>query len=884
MLIQRMETRVTYDIKKNDGEQVTCRKYNIRCVLCPNRSSVTDTQTTDPLQRITYHKLPANKERRDRWLEFCGHTNESFAALGSSQGLCSNHFEAECFERDLRSELLDGIKRMLLKKDAIPTIRTNGQQLTRTHDQQPTDDVERSRRKAEVEKLLNGEMPAVIPIVNPFQKHLCEERPKAKRKAPPLGTANDTSGPELIRVLSPLSETEMLQRIAQLERINNEQSKLIEQLQQTIDHKTDAINLAKAEMVNIAISLQEIKDNENKHVTTRLTYLLSERFSEGQLAAIAASSVANTSAAASTEVPWTIEDLAKALELRCINQEAFRYVLHHLRYPLPGAPQIERWMHSMYLETGVNKTAFRLLKLPAASLTRKELICSLNIWHTATPVHYDYDRKRDQVFGPNAQLHCIAVQGVYSDWMQLVHVDFDHNYNKPLLEEIIATLHQLGFRVVAITTNCNRQMATVWNVLGVCHEQHFIRHPITGEPVYMFVCPDGMLNAIHRILVDDGFAMQQNNVMITKDNILLTFARLMESVDPRIVGTLLINQRHINSENLDDSSNLSRKLISHSTSKALKILASEGGDDDTLSTLGTLFDIFIDWYELCTASSSASLKDKQQQASSITRLPYGTCEDEQNIILDAMFDVMENFSCTNEDNNFLPEAVLISINSMRKLLGDLRRDYPGQVRYVPMQRLGSAAVRGIISLSNALTNASGMRTRNEVLAHLCHSVLSDIPGSHVSNRLLQLGQLAMDISPDDLLRPDEPSDPDVRGVTEQNACSSLTNLIAARLGHKYEYLGERIVEIDRTNDQYAVKQGSEKLVPSELWSEQATILESYMADMVKERTPALVESLVNHIHTQHPRMGRELVEIYAMKRIAIKMQTLNSGLTALSNE
>ncbi|KFB51225.1 hypothetical protein ZHAS_00019491 [Anopheles sinensis] len=868
------------------------RWRNVRaCMVCQNRSSVTDKQPVDPLQRITYHRLTMNVERRDRWLEFCGITKDSCASL-NHKFICSDHFEAECFERDLRSELLDGIKRMVLKKDAIPTIRSKEQQqLPRNHGSEPKDDeAERNRRKAEVEILLSGDTANETPIVNPFRKHVCKERPSAKRQASPL-LSNYPDGSKLPRVLGPSSETDLLQRIMQLEQVTNEQSKLIEQLQRTIDQKTEKINFAKAEMVNIAIALQDMKDHENRHVSDRVAQLLSGRFSEGQLAAITTDATGT-----SQQSFWTDDDLMKALELRGISEEAFRYVVQRLNYPLPDAAQIERWIHSVYLETGSNRKAFRLLELHAASLSRQKLICTLNISCTDSPVRYHYDVARDQIIGPDAQLHCITVQGIFSDWIQLVHVDFDINYSQQLVAEMLSKLHRIGYHVVAITTACDRYAASMWTELGACYDQHLIRHPVTSDNVYVYVCPDSTLNAIHRILLTDGFMMQQTNVMITKDNVLITLARLMESVHMRTGRTLTIDQRHLDSENLDNPFDtcLSRQLISHETSSALKMLAHDSGDDDTLATLGTLFEIFTDWYELCTSAAHASWKDQQQQQPpSITCLPYGSNEDEQNIILDAMYDVMENFRCTTADNNFLREGVLMSINSMRRLLADLRRDYPGRISSIPMERLGSSPVRAaMVNLRCALRNATagtGLLTGNEVLVHLCNSILNDGQHSHISNRMLQLNGLPMIPLTESVRSKDERNELDVRGITEQNVCSYLTKHIAVSLLHKYDYLGEQIIELDRSNDQYIVRQDSKKmidaLVPSALWTEQAKVLEFYLNDgVVQQRTPSLVENLVNRILDQHPRMGRDLVEMYVRKRIAIQLHLLNVELGVPSIE
>ncbi|XP_040163910.1 uncharacterized protein LOC120900661 [Anopheles arabiensis] len=838
------------------------------CALCQNRSNITDQQTDDALERITYHKFPTNPARRDRWIEFCDLPKESFPK-SAYKFLCSSHFTPECFERDLRGELLYGTKRMTLQKDAMPTIRLVSQQLKRTTNAASTEEEDRKKRKQEVDKLLSGEMAASEPIVNPFRKHVCERM---------MGRERTDGSVKPLHIIPPMSEEELVQRIVELEQETRWQREEIGRLRATIDGKTEKINFAKAELVNVAILLQELKEHTNRHVEDRITELLAGRFGEGQLASILAGLPEQTAA----QVLWTEDELAKALRLRCISQESFAYVRQQLRYPLPDAPQLARWIHSVYLETGHSAAAFRLLELHKSALKKVELVCTLSLIRINAPVRYRYDGMRDQIVGPNAQLHCLTVQGVFARWQQIVHTDFDLILSRERVEKTITELHNIGYHVVAITTDCDAAIVRTWDALNVSADQHYIRHPVTDDAIYLYTCPARTLATIHCILIEDGFVMQENNLAITKATLLSVLS-----------DSSTIYQRYLSDGallELENNPDLAREFISLKTTTALRLLAHTDDDEEgLLSTVTTLFDLFVDWCDLCMTTNGQNFTPKQHL---ITELPYGVCEDEQNIVLDGMYDVMESIRCVNADYEFLPQAVLLSINSMRKLLPDLRAYYPGEVKGLPMLPLSTMPMNGTICKLKESIQRHAPTFRplsvNDVLLQLCKTCsLGSVEGyPHVTNLHLQQANLLGEIPMESLRRSDDPSDPELDAVTDANACDYLTHMIVARLGQKYDYLGETSSVIERTGGQYVVKPMGDAfgcVKPSALWREQAKQLESYVCGMMHEQKDRLAESIVDSILARHPRMGRDLLELYVSTRIAIRIRTLNGQLDETTN-
>lgn len=65
---------------------------------------------------VRYHRFPADSDTRAQWIRACGKT----ALNAATARICSRHFSARCYERDVQHELLGLPTRSRLKKGAIP--------------------------------------------------------------------------------------------------------------------------------------------------------------------------------------------------------------------------------------------------------------------------------------------------------------------------------------------------------------------------------------------------------------------------------------------------------------------------------------------------------------------------------------------------------------------------------------------------------------------------------------------------------------------------------------------------------------------------------------------------------------------------------------------
>ncbi|XP_063241467.1 uncharacterized protein LOC134541744 isoform X2 [Bacillus rossius redtenbacheri] len=72
-------------------------------------------------RRVRYHRFPAEAGVRRRWVEACGRLNGATAAFNTATArVCSLHFSAASYERDVEHELLGLPPRSRLKRGAVP--------------------------------------------------------------------------------------------------------------------------------------------------------------------------------------------------------------------------------------------------------------------------------------------------------------------------------------------------------------------------------------------------------------------------------------------------------------------------------------------------------------------------------------------------------------------------------------------------------------------------------------------------------------------------------------------------------------------------------------------------------------------------------------------
>ncbi|XP_055608103.1 uncharacterized protein LOC129755572 [Uranotaenia lowii] len=805
-----------------------------QCLVCDNRAKVTDKMLVDPLEKITYHRMPANGERQKKWLEFCGLTKNDAIF---NKFVCSEHFEKKYIERDLKSELLDGIKKTVLNKNAFPTIRT-----TRKRQRRPLIDNEeeqRRKRKAEVDKLLQVGPPE--PIRNPFRQ-LKRSLKKATETGNGSGSRNlliklDKSEPTQIDTaiefcdLGSAAEPD----VATLQR-------RIKELEQTVEKKNEKIQLAKTEMINITKALQELKDIEKKNLTIRMNEVLKSCLTKNQIQKILDPDCV---------VSWDNEDMFKAVYTRMMAKDFYENLRKELKYPLPSSEAIAQWLQPCYKERGYLIRVLSVLQAFGKQLSPRNRECVLTLGRTKVKTQYHYDPIRDQVIDHNGQLYCIAVQGLFDNWYQPLYLEFDLTYTLELIEALINELHSIEFNVLAICGPCELETFDLWNELDVTVEQPFIRHPQTNQPVFAFGCAYSTLRMLHRTLVFEGLLIQ-DDVLISKEVI----EKLFESQHPLIKDKLEITRHLISEQTFDDTDFEGTKtLISHGTSRALTTLAEEG--EASVAALGKMIEILRDWFDLATLKPAATTEQAAKR---------------QTKVLNDLFEIFETVKSEDQEECFIRQIVMVSISSLRKLASGINLKYN---IVIPTEQLTLHNMNNLFSkfqdhhkeettpISTILWQFSLCTEEDEAIVTAKVQSSLDLP-----NNVHSFEESVFDY--------------DVNTITEAGACSYLTYNIANTLKYKYEYLGDYSCNIERVNDCYVVtpdgRGAVDNVTPSQLWTEQAKKLDSYLRDVTFYKNEGIVENLVRSISKRYPKMGVDIIRLYVEKRLQIKLSNLNRQL------
>lgn len=101
-------------------------------------------------QGVSYHRLPTDADRCRAWLRAINNPKYDERAPASVLGnlrVCSLHFTADDYDRDMQREMMGGTAKRLLKTSAVP--RLFGRDGGRGEGEQPR---ERRRGRGEVER------------------------------------------------------------------------------------------------------------------------------------------------------------------------------------------------------------------------------------------------------------------------------------------------------------------------------------------------------------------------------------------------------------------------------------------------------------------------------------------------------------------------------------------------------------------------------------------------------------------------------------------------------------------------------------------------------------------------------------------------------------
>lgn len=207
------------------------------------------------------------------------------------------------------------------------------------------------------------------------------------------------------------------------------------------------------------------------------------------------------------DTSWTHTELCKAFSLQRLNIPLFNYMCSKFTIPLPQEDEISKFVRNVQLVRGLQTTMLQILENAGEVYKDHEKIVVLQVSYVKIAEQFEYDERSDSVWGPHKFLTAIVARGLYSDWSQLLYVNFDVRVTKLNLESVIGALHKVNFSVVACTCNFEDSPNDLWTELDVSCGKNYFLHPITNEQIYAFYYVDDLLVATNKQFIDGRLAL-----------------------------------------------------------------------------------------------------------------------------------------------------------------------------------------------------------------------------------------------------------------------------------------------------------------------------------------------------------------------------------------
>jgi len=273
----------------------------------------------------------------------------------------------------------------------------------------------------------------------------------------------------------------------------------------------------------------------------------------------------------------------------------------------------------------------------------------------------EYDVRHDEVVGPHNQMQLIMARGLASQWKQPIYVDFDKKMTKGILFDIIERLDQIGYKVVCCISDCDGGNVGLWKALNISYENPIFSTPNGRDIVYIPDAPH-ILKLIRNWLLDTGF--QINDQIINKKPL----EALVRNMSTELSVCHKLTSEHLTCDGpLRQKVRLATQLLSHTTATALKHYKPIT-DIKLLNNTANFIELVNNWFDLANVSHT---NDKHSPYTA----PYGLLIDEQDALLDNVYDIFLKMRCNGKKSlQIFQKALLMNINGTKHLLKILQQN------------------------------------------------------------------------------------------------------------------------------------------------------------------------------------------------------------------
>jgi hypothetical protein len=222
---------------------------------------------------------------------------------------------------------------------------------------------------------------------------------------------------------------------------------------------------------------------------------------------------------------WTDEDIASALALRSVSKKAYTYLRKVKNIPLPGLSTLAKWTQNFKCIPGIQEEVINIMKAKSKFLNEFSKKTVLSFDEMGIDSRICYDEAEDKAYGPHSNVQVLMARGLFNQWKQPVYYDFDKKVTSQILLQIIETLDNAGFDVVAVVSDMGGGNQGLWKELDVGFGSQkrkkkvknqtvtqsakgklrsSFKHPVTKNNIWVFPDMPHLLKLLRNHFLDEG--------------------------------------------------------------------------------------------------------------------------------------------------------------------------------------------------------------------------------------------------------------------------------------------------------------------------------------------------------------------------------------------
>lgn len=216
---------------------------------------------------------------------------------------------------------------------------------------------------------------------------------------------------------------------------------------------------------------------------------------------------------------WSAEDITSAIALRSVSARAYNYLREVRKIPLPSVTTLRRWISEFQVNHGILHEVLKIMQIKGERLITAEKLTVLTFDEVYISNKIDIDRREQKIYGPHKTCQVVMARGLFSKWKQPIYYEYSKPMTKGILFEIIELLYNIGYTVIATTSDTCPTNIGLWRELNIgisavkkvdeCTEkQCFFPHPLNSDlKVFVFADAPHLIKLLRNNLIDSGFVV-----------------------------------------------------------------------------------------------------------------------------------------------------------------------------------------------------------------------------------------------------------------------------------------------------------------------------------------------------------------------------------------